>query len=268
MDVRHFDPAGYGEIDLLAAGPPCPPFSVAGQRLGRSDERDMIPHVLDVLRRCEPRAVLIENVRGIQDPLFNDYRRWLDEQLVEAGYRSFGWQLLNARDFGVPQLRPRALFVAIKGCGPQAFNWPNPTDAGQTVGAALKGAMAQRGWRGAAAWAKQADGIAPTLVGGSKKHGGPDLGPTRAKRAWAALGVNAHSIAEEPPDEDFVGMPRLTVTMAASIQGFPPSWRFSGRKTAAYRQVGNAFPPPVARAIGEAIRDALTAGRRAAAALA
>ena len=47
--------------------------------------------------------------------------------------------------------------------------------------------------------------------------------------------------------------------MVARIQGFPDSWEFSGRKTAAYRQVGNAFPPPVARALGEAIRRALEA---------
>jgi DNA (cytosine-5)-methyltransferase 1 len=52
-------------------------------------------------------------------------------------------------------------------------------------------------------------------------------------------------------------MPKLTTRMVARVQGFPDSWEFSGRKTAAYRQVGNAFPPPVARALGDAIRRAL-----------
>jgi DNA (cytosine-5)-methyltransferase 1 len=95
------------------------------------------------------------------------------------------------------------------------------------------------------------------LVGGSKKHGGPDLGPTRAKRAWAELGVDGKGLADEPPGRDFVGVPRLTVAMTATLQGFPADWTFAGRKTPAYRQVGNAFPPPVARAVGSAIGAAL-----------
>ena len=98
---------------------------------------------------------------------------------------------------------------------------------------------------------------APTLVGGSKKHGGPDLGPTRAKKAWATLGVDGMGIWDEAPERDFVGMPRLTTRMAARIQGFPDEWEFFGKKTAAYRQIGNAFPPPVAAAVGRQIRAAL-----------
>ncbi|MBL4613507.1 MAG: DNA cytosine methyltransferase [Magnetovibrio sp.] len=99
----------------------------------------------------------------------------------------------------------------------------------------------------------QANKIAPTLVGGSKKHGGPDLGPTRLKKAWEALGVDGRGLANEPPERDYVGMPRLTVKMAARIQGFPDDWAFSGKKTPAYRQVGNAFPPPVACAVAQQI---------------
>ncbi len=117
--------------------------------------------------------------------------------------------------------------------------------------------MASNGWTGAKSWRKGASAIAPTLVGGSKKHGGPDLGPTRAKKAWAAIGVDGMGIANEVPAQDFVGVPRLTVRMAARVQGFPDSWLFSGKKTAAYRQIGNAFPPPVACAVGSQILVAL-----------
>lgn len=95
--------------------------------------------------------------------------------------------------------------------------------------------------------------MAPTIVGGSKKHGGPDLGPSRARKAWAQLGVNGGTIADLAPDRDFTEIPKLTVRMVARIQGFPDDWHFTGRKTAAYRQVGNAFPPPVAEAVGRSI---------------
>ena len=90
---------------------------------------------------------------------------------------------------------------------------------------------------------------------GVQKHGGPDLGPTRAKRAWAALGVDGSGIANEAPDRNFVGMPRLTNRMVARLQGFPDDWIFSGSKTSVYRQIGNAFPPPVACAVGVQIRN-------------
>jgi DNA (cytosine-5)-methyltransferase 1 len=126
-----------------------------------------------------------------------------------------------------------------------------------TVGEALYPLMARAGWEGAEAWKVSADTIAPTLVGGSKKHGGADLGPTRAKRQWRSLGVDALALADAPPPRDFRGNPKLTLEMAAVVQGFPADWVFAGGKTAAYRQIGNAFPPPVARAVGTQLRAAL-----------
>ena len=120
--------------------------------------------------------------------------------------------------------------------------------------------MKENDWTGAVEWAKQASSIAPTVVGGSKKHGGPDLGPVRAKKAWAALGVDGLGIANEAPQKDFKGMPRLTPRMIARIQGFPDNWDFGNKKTAACRMIGNAFPPPVAQAVGEEIRRVIENG--------
>jgi DNA (cytosine-5)-methyltransferase 1 len=69
--------------------------------------------------------------------------------------------------------------------------------------------------------------------------------------------VNGKSIAEFAPEKGFTDIPRLTPRMVARIQGFPDDWIFSGKKTNAYRQIGNAFPPPVAQAIGLQIRKAI-----------
>lgn len=264
-DVRAFSAEEYdGDVDLLAGGVPCPPFSKAGKQLGADDERDLFPEALRLARECSPRAILLENVRGLLDPKFASYREELRTALADLGYQA-EWRLFQASDFGVPQLRPRAILVALSEDLVPHFSWPEPADEpAPTVGEALAALMAEGGWPGAASWARQADRIAPTLVGGSKKHGGPDLGPTRAKREWAGLSVDGLGLADAPPSPDFDGMPRLTVRMAAVLQGFPPEWDFAGRKTHAYRQVGNAFPPPVAEAVGSAVARALRAASPAA----
>jgi DNA (cytosine-5)-methyltransferase 1 len=258
-DMMNFSGKPYYGIDLLAGGLPCPPFSVAGKQLGHADERNLFPDALRVIDETRPQAIMIENVRGFLDAVFADYRQKLKRQLSRMGYTA-DWHLFNASDFGVPQLRPRVVIIAIRKDQADKFSWP--TGYGTTpptVGDTLFDLMAERGWRGAMKWRAQADEIAPTIVGGSKKHGGPDLGPTRAKRAWATLGVDGMGIANESPDQDYVGMPRLTVRMVARLQGFPDDWEFAGRKTPAYRQIGNAFPPPVAEAVALKLREALTA---------
>jgi DNA (cytosine-5)-methyltransferase 1 len=260
-DLRAFDGRPYKGIDLLAGGVPCPPFSKAGKQLGAGDERDLFPEAIRLVDECRPRAVMLENVRGLLDAVFDDYRNKVERQLKKLGYFP-SWHLLNASDYGVSQLRPRVVFVGIRQDLVENFSWPEPhLHEPPTVGVLLHDLMKSKGWRGADRWRERANSIAPTLVGGSKNHGGPDLGPTRAKRAWAGLGVDGMGLWDEPPERNFVGMPRLTTRMTARIQGFPDTWAFFGKKTAAYRQVGNAFPPPVAASVAEKIFMALTAQR-------
>ena len=258
QDLETFDGAPFKGIDLIAGGLPCPPFSKAGKQLGKADERNLFPAAIKLIDQIRPRAVMIENVRGILDAIFDDYRKYVSGQIAKLGYIT-DWQLLNASDYGVPQLRPRVVFVAIRKQFAPYFEWPTPNKHKPlTVGETLVDLMASHGWHGASAWRARANDIAPTIVGGSKKHGGPDLGPTRARKAWAALSVDGLVVANNPPDRDFIGMPRLTVPMVARIQGFPDDWIFTGKKTPAYRQVGNAFPPPVACAVAECVAAALT----------
>jgi DNA (cytosine-5)-methyltransferase 1 len=258
-DVANVDGRAFRHVDLLAGGVPCPPFSIAGKQLGHDDERDLFPQALRLVDEARPRAVLLENVRGLATRRFESYRAQVLARLHALGYQTW-WDLVQASDHGLPQLRPRFVLVAVRQPWASWFRWPQPLPGRPPhVGDVLGDLMGSGGWPGAAAWARQATGIAPTIVGGSKKHGGPDLGPTRARAAWRCLCVNGLGLADEVPGPGFPvnGTPKLTLRMVARLQGFPDSWDFPGRKTAAYRQVGNAFPPPVARAVGQSISAAL-----------
>lgn len=229
QDVLEFDISPYiKDLDLFAGGVPCPPFSIAGKQLGQDDERDLFPRAIELIAEAHPKAVMLENVRGLAQPRFEAYRSQLVNQLADLGYQSH-WELITAADYAVPQLRPRFILVAFKDEYSEYFAWPEPVGTRTTVGEALEPLMAENGWPGA--------------------------------KAWAKLGVRGTSIAEEPPAADFPTdlqeeLPRLTVKMGAVIQGFPSEWKWEGGKTAAWKQVGDAFPP-VAQAIGTRIATAL-----------
>ena len=259
-DVHDFDGRPYRGVDLLAGGVPCPPFSVAGKQLGQDDDRDLFPEAIRLIREIKPKAVMLENVRGFLDPSFEAYRNHIFKSIQDSGYVTH-IKLLNASNFGVPQLRPRVVIIGMRKDQYGAFAYPEDRpDSAKTVGETLYDLMAENKWEGAKRWAAQAGRIAPTLVGGSKKHGGPDLGPTRARNAWAELGIDGRGIADTAPTPGFEGMPRLTSRMMARIQGFPDTWTFGSRKTVACRMIGNAFPPPVAKAVGEQIKECLAHG--------
>lgn len=227
--------------------------------MGEGDERNLFNVGIELVRELQPTAVMFENVKGMLEPRFKDYRDTIDRKLEKMGYKP-RWTLLHASDFGIPQLRPRVLMVAVRKFAADQFEWPSEQEKVEpkTVGETLAKLMAANGWPHVEDWKKKANRIAPTIVGGSKKHGGPDLGPTRARKAWSELGVNGLGIANSAPLPDFVGMPKLTVQMVAKLQGFPEDWQFMGGKTASYRQVGNAFPPPVAAAVARKIFNAVS----------
>ncbi|WP_351232854.1 DNA (cytosine-5-)-methyltransferase [Streptomyces sp. NPDC002133] len=278
-DPEVWKPDQHPEVDLLAGGVPCPPFSIAGKQLGANDERDLFAWAVELCGRIKPKALLLENVKGLSANRFAGYRQHVLDKLRDYGYIG-EWKLLHANEFGVSQLRPRFVLVALQPEYAEYFRWPEPLDEEpRTVGELLRDLMGSNGWEEEQVdeWVKKANAIAPTIVGGSKRHGGADLGPTRAKRAWAELGVDAMGVRDAPPERgwrpaDGAPGPKLTTAMVARIQGWDDirpvktdgseevqefRWEFPGRKTAVYRQIGNAFPPPVAKALGDSIRSAI-----------
>ncbi|MEU7152772.1 DNA cytosine methyltransferase [Streptomyces sp. NPDC045456] len=270
-DLKDFDPVQHPavfDVDLLSAGTPRVKSTATINRRSDEDERDLVAAALYLVGAVKPRAVLIENVPGLVDnDEYSKVRGEIEDELRHLGFRLFT-AVLNACDFGVPQERRHGFFVALREPCADAFSWPRPVDsAAPTVGEVLHRTMTARGWEHASAWASRAQRLAPTLVGGSDRRGGPDLGPTRAKKIWAEMGINGGTVADEVPeagapwdlDGDVKNLPALTVSQAALLQGFPASWQIAGRKTRSYRQVGQAVPPPLAAAVGRCIAAALAA---------
>ncbi|MGW4226221.1 DNA cytosine methyltransferase [Streptomyces bauhiniae] len=268
-DLLDFDPVDHPEVydvDLLAAGLPRVRSSATGTRRGSDSELRLVEATAYLVHAVQPRALVIENVPNLVDEdSFAPTRDFLHKELEHLDYE-LTWFVLNASDFGVPQDRRQGILTAVKRRWAGSFRPPRPTVGVHTsVGEALAPSMRSRGWRDADRWAAQATGPAPTLVGGSKTHGGPDFGPSGTKARWRRMGVYTKSFGNEPPAADFRwdpslgddGLVRITVDQTALIQGFPEDWRFAGGKTARYRQIGNAAPPAVGEALGRAVADAL-----------
>ncbi|MFF9088016.1 DNA cytosine methyltransferase [Streptomyces sp. NPDC014991] len=268
-DLLDFDPVDHPEaydVDLLAAGLPRVRSSATVTRRSSDTEIRLIRATAYLVHAVQPRALIIENVPTLVDEdSFAPLRDFLREELEHLGY-SLTWFVLNACDFGVPQDRKQGILVAVKQQWASAFRPPLPTvHEHVSVGEALAPSMRSLGWPDADRWAAQATTVAPTLVGGSKTHGGPDFGPSGTKAAWRRMGVYTKSFGNELPDRNFKwnpslgdeGLVRITVDQTALLQGFPEDWRFVGGKTARYRQVGNAAPPAVGEALGRAVAAAL-----------
>ncbi|MEU6666258.1 DNA (cytosine-5-)-methyltransferase [Streptomyces sp. NPDC046727] len=268
-DLLDFDPVDHPEVydvDLLAAGLPRVKSIAAGTHRSSDSELRLIQATAYLVHAVQPRALLIENLPTLVDEdSFAPTRDFLHKELEHLGYE-LTWFVLNASDFGVPQDRRQGILAAVKQQWASAFRPPRPTvHKHVSVGEALAPSMRSRGWSDADRWAAQATSVAPTLVGGSKEHGGPDFGPSGTKAKWRRMGVYTKSFGNEPPAPDFRwdpllgddGLVRITVDQTALLQGFPEDWRFAGGKTARYRQVGNAAPPAVGEALGRAVAEAL-----------
>ncbi len=143
-DIHEVNGLDFRGIDLLAGGVPCPPFTIAGKQLGADDERDLFPEALRLVEQAKPAAIMLENVPGIASEKFVIYRTSLIRTLNTLGYE-VTWRVLNASAYGVPQLRPRFILVALRPSYAENFLWPVAESVAPTVGQTLRDLMASRG---------------------------------------------------------------------------------------------------------------------------
>ncbi len=261
-----------GELSLLAAGPPCQPFSKAAQwspngRRGAGDERaSCLSGLLRMVERFLPRVVLIENVPGFvqgRTSCLEQLRRELCAINRRSGVQyHLEWRLVDAADYGVPQHRTRAIAIAAReGTSPC---WPYPTHETARVTAwdALRDLPPPEHIPEPTGWLE----LLPTIPEGcnyiwhTRRGGGLSLFGYRT-RYWSFL----LKLAKQRPSWTLPAQPgpytgpfhwdnrALTPTERLSLQSFPRSWYVAGSRRNVLRQIGNAAPPLLAEAIGRAI---------------
>lgn len=154
-DVRDFDFRPFAGVDLLAGGPPCQPFSIGGKHRGQKDDRNLFPEVVRAVREIAPRAVIVENVRGLLRPAFTKFFEYvllqitypeliqksqedwqghlgrLEKHHTKGKVKGLHYQVMfrpiNAVDYGVPQKRERVFIVAFRSDVAANWSFPEPT---------------------------------------------------------------------------------------------------------------------------------------------
>jgi len=256
-------------IALLAGGPPCQAFSILGKRKSFADSRgQLVFEFIRLINELKPHAFIFENVPGILT-LNNgeDWNKLLSIIQAKTGYTLGMNQLLNAVDYGVPQIRKRIFVIGFR--YPTKFIPPTPTHFNPYAKRSLSN-------QGLIEWIPSK--FALEDVGGLPNHDIRSHGERVRNRYMAVPPGNRDRIdhtdrihPERPAGTVIVGskagggrphihpdFPRhITVREAARLQSFPDWYIFQGKSTAQYRQVGNAVPPLLAFSIGKSIKAAL-----------
>ncbi|MFE6472085.1 DNA cytosine methyltransferase [Streptomyces rochei] len=263
-DVRNVNFKKWrGEVDLLHGGPPCQPFSNAGRQKGHLDERDMWPQFVRAVKEIRPAAFIGENVPALASPKFSEY---VATSILSPLSSSYHIQkvILQASDFGVPQVRRRVFFVGFRTKRmANAWNAPEPThfwgDASITGGSRCLGLREALGLPDIGV-----DDLSPTIRSSltGPRHTTSILNSVAAQRKFESLQVWPNGVAADRASaRAFVaknGHFRLSVPDVALIQGFPEDWPFVGATYMALGQIGNAVPPPLAYAVGSSVLEVLS----------
>ena len=262
-----------GEVEVVAGGPPCQPFSMGGSRRGVLDKRDGIPQFIRVIAEVNPTTFIMENVPGLARGSQLAVLKSVLAAFRELGYFT-DWKILHAADFGVTQRRQRLVVVGSKTPG---FQWPTPThglltatpwvksrtvlDASNPVGIVnnAKVTFARAPdlrpspwdghiWNGGGRPINP-DGLVPTLLAsmGGNKTPWLDGGHIVTEYHRDLMSGIAPRVGIVP------GARRLTLAETALIQGFPEDMPWEGRSSSQYRQIGNAVPVLLAEAVGKAV---------------
>lgn len=253
------------KVDIIHGGPPCQPFSIAGDQKGQLDERDMWPYFIKAVLEIEPKCFIAENVPGLLDEKFEEYVKDVIENPLKNKYflKKF---ILKAEDFGVPQTRSRIFFVGFKNKKDyEKFKIPEPTHtkkgglnlySAEVMGAREALGLTDIGF----------DCSAPTIRSGftGPRNTTGVINSSASLKVWDKLQIWPNGVQKNrdlssrfPPENRHF---RLSIQDCALLQGFPESWSFEGAVYQVLGQIGNSVCPPVSYNLAKAVARVFIAG--------
>ena len=289
-DIRHLTPAhakrlvGDSDIDVIVGGPPCQGFSTIGDQI-HADPRNSLSEAFGrLVRWLRPRCVLMENTNYLRSQYAGRYESEIRSLFESHGYRVFV-QILNAADFGTPQIRKRVFFFAT--VLDNEFQWPVPTHGPidginirnyQTVGDSILDLIDAPPDYPSHIPLRHSDTVIARyrLIPEGGRLPPPQLLPAHIRRrnfgnTYKRLHRNRPSLTLVPGNNAFPVHPildrSLTPREAARLQDFPDEHRFAGNRSEQCKLVGNAVPVFLARAVARSVSLHLAGATRARAAV-
>lgn len=261
-----------GKVDLIQGGPPCQPFSIAGEQKGLDDERNMWGEFNRAVNTIKPKAFVAENVLGLMNPKFEGFvQKYILDELADYHITRFE---MHASDYGVPQIRRRVFFVGFKTKKAfSKFEKPEPTHD-KSIFERSKNSHAldlfdndltvTMGVREALGLPEiEFDNLAPTIRSAftGKRNTTSVLNSTAGQKAWGDMEIWPNGVqADREKASNFPAKYdhfRLSVQDVGLIQGFPENWKFSGAVYQILGQIGNSVAPPVAYHVAKNVAKAL-----------
>ncbi|MBL0656800.1 DNA (cytosine-5-)-methyltransferase [Aeromonas caviae] len=264
-DVTNVDWSQYRDsIDVIHGGPPCQPFSIAGQQKGMDDERNMWGEFNRAVNSIRPRAFVAENVLGLLNPKFSGFvQKYILDELSEYKIKIFE---MNATDFGVPQIRKRVFFVGFRDEGDAIkFKTPLPTHSYNMTDNNNSSNLRTMGVREALGLPDIGfDNLSPTIRSAftGKRNTTSILNSAAGQKSWGDMEIWPNGIQSDRDSASRFPAKnhhfRLSVQDVGLIQGFPENWVFSGAVYQVLGQIGNSVSPPVAYNVAKEVAKAIS----------
>ena len=254
-DITQINEKDIPNFDILLGGFPCQPFSVAGHRLGFSDTRGtLFFDVARIIKEKQPKAFLLENVKGLlshdKGKTFNTILSVLENDLNYKVY----YNVLNAKDFGVPQNRERIILVGFINHNVN-FEFPKPFDIPTKVGDILEECVDNKYTISDKMWNYQQERKA---IQKAKGNGfGYSLFNKNSPYTSTISARYYKDGAEIYIEQENKNPRRLTPREAARLQGFPDSFKIVVSDNQAYKQFGNSVPTKMIEAVAEKLLQSL-----------